>query len=285
METHQKLSMFKQNTDQPIVQNVHYVKGKWIDLSLQDSKIIFFLKGEGTFSYDNKRKRHVKSKVIIYLPPTVNCILEIKEDATLFIMLLRNKMWITKWFSLEKLLDVNGRVSEDFFPLQIKDKINLYLQSLIYYLNDGLLDTSFYELKVMELFYLLKKYYPKEELASFFYPLLDSDIYFSDFVLSNYSHVKTVKEFAALNHQSISVFEKEFRRVFNETPYRWMKQRKLNRVLHEIKYTKKSFKEICYECGFSSPSQLSDFCKKHFGQPPIKIRKERETFPGFPSRD
>ena len=52
-----------------------------------------------------------------------------------------------------------------------------------------------------------------------------------------------------------------------------MKQKKAEHLFNQIRYNEKSFKEICEECGFSSTSQMNDFCKREWGIPPGKIRE------------
>lgn len=45
------------------------------------------------------------------------------------------------------------------------------------------------------------------------------------------------------------------------------------RARNELRYSRKSAKEIAYELGFSSPDYFSSFCKKHLGKGPLEFRK------------
>lgn len=52
-----------------------------------------------------------------------------------------------------------------------------------------------------------------------------------------------------------------------------MMKKKVDLVFYQIRTTNKAFKQIAEETGFLSLPQFTDFCKKHLGNSPGKIRK------------
>jgi len=120
---------------------------------------------------------------------------------------------------------------------------------------------------------LFRAYYTKEDLAVFFSPVLTNTTEFSNFVLQNYRKVKTVRELARLYSCSISSFDKKFKKAFGISPYKWMQERKVSLIYHEIYATHKPIKQIAEEQQFMSLPQFNDYCKKHFGYPPGRMRK------------
>lgn len=50
-------------------------------------------------------------------------------------------------------------------------------------------------------------------------------------------------------------------------------EQRVMRSRHELKFTDKTVKEICFEMGFSSPDYFSYFLKKHTGMSPTKLKQ------------
>ncbi len=157
--------------------------------------------------------------------------------------------------------------------LQIKTMVKEFLLSLKDNYEKGLTDSDYLELKKKELFYLLSGYYTAEELSHFFHPLMGNNSRFMDFVWKNYKKVRTVIEFAALYNSSVSNFEKKFRLTFGISPYKWMNQRRIDEVYQEVIATDKPIGQIAEEQKFLSLPQFTDYCKKHLGYPPGKLRR------------
>lgn len=158
-------------------------------------------------------------------------------------------------------------------PLTMKGQLHAYMEYLSACMDEGFCGSHFHAIKIEELLLLLKGYYKEEERASFFGPQPAAGTQFAYFIYANYNKVKTVKELASKANLSLSSFDKEFRRVFRIAPYRWMKQKKTENIYNEVCYGRKPLKVISEEYGFSSPSQMNDYCKKEFGMPPGKIRE------------
>ena len=170
--------------------------------------------------------------------------------------------------------DDDGAMStEETFPtMGMKPEMRPYVDSVLAYHGDGIDNPSLHGLKARELFILLGEYHTERELATFFRHGPGPNPGFSSFVLGNYRQVRTVKEFAQRANVSLSGFEKEFRRAFGTSPYRWMKQKRMERLLSQISRGDKPLKVVCEDCGFSSTSQMNDFCKKEWGVTPGKLR-------------
>jgi AraC-like DNA-binding protein len=73
---------------------------------------------------------------------------------------------------------------------------------------------------------------------------------------------------------SISGFEKRFKRVFDMSPYQWIQAQRAQAIYHEIHCSSKTFAELGYDFGFSSPSHFSNFCKQMFKETPGRLRKK-----------
>lgn len=139
-----------------------------------------------------------------------------------------------------------------------------YFEGIICYLQTGVTGALFYEIKVRELFLLFSEFYTRQEIAGLMDPILSRDIAFTNFVLENWRRVNHARELAALSSYCESAFNRKFKEVFGETPYRWLNQKRSDSILNELKHTGKNFKTIAEEFGFNTLQQLNNYCKCHF---------------------
>jgi len=156
--------------------------------------------------------------------------------------------------------------------LKMNDITCSFVKLLYEYLKKGFESDLLFEIKRQELFLLLFATYPKQELASFFFPLIGDDIQFQEFVISNYSKAKNVQNLAQMANYSTSGFIKKFKRYFHESPHQWMSRHKAKLILDEICSSQTSLKEVAYKFNFSTYQHFVDFCKMQFGVAPSRLR-------------
>lgn len=257
-----------------IINKVLKEKSKW-EMTPLENTLIFVLEGELIFSFGKNIDKKIQKGKIMLVPSNVHFRSAAKKESKFFVIKVPSNVQLCDRYSLEQLLHESEKEETDLHFLDINKIMHDYLSMLNTCIDEGLKCTLFFDLKIKELFYLLRGFYTKEELYAFFYPLLSNDLTFSDFVHKNYHKVKTVKELAILANYSLSGFVKRFKKVFGVSAYQWMKEQKANLIYHEINNMTKALKEISFEYGFSSPAHFNDFCKAHFGDTPGKIRKSK----------
>lgn len=250
-------------------------KNKSWEIAPLDNTLIFMLEGELTISYGKDVEKKLPKGKIMLLVTNSHLKAVAMKDSRLMIMKIPPHIQLCDRYALEQLLQEEGDKSPGLSFLEINKIMNSYLKTIELLLSEGLKCIFFFEMKIKELFFILRGYYTKEELYAFFHPLLSNDMTFSDFVQRNYHKVKTVKELAVLANYSLSGFVKRFKRVFGMSAYQWMKEQKAKIIYHEINDMTKALKEISFEYGFSSPAHFNDFCKIHFGSTPGNIRKSK----------
>ena len=160
--------------------------------------------------------------------------------------------------------------------LHAKPLVSKFFSLLKESLDSGLGCPGFHDLKRKELIMLLVTLYTKEELFHLVYPSPGYKDNFKDSILRNYMHIPDVKTFASKANMSISTFQRWFKVEFGQLPGEWLKERRAELVLREIKNTDKGFSIIADEFGFSSASHFGTFCKQHFGMLPSQIRPKRQ---------
>lgn len=144
-----------------------------------------------------------------------------------------------------------------------------YVDSLIPYLQCSVQDERIISLKVKELVLLLLNAYPllKNMLFEFSEP---GKIDLEAFMNSHYRYNVSVDHFAYLTGRSLAAFKRDFTKLYQCSPGRWLVKKRLQeaRTLIETQYQKPS--DIYLELGFEDLSHFSFAYKKAFGHSPTK---------------
>lgn len=80
-----------------------------------------------------------------------------------------------------------------------------------------------------------------------------------------------LEKFGYLTGRSLTTFKRDFRKLFDTTPQRWLTQKRLELAHYQFTEKKRKPVEVCYEVGFENLSHFSHAFKKHFGYPPTAL--------------
>lgn len=160
-----------------------------------------------------------------------------------------------------------------FHSLAMKEPMTECVRSICRYISSDISCMYMEESKELELFIIFRHYYSVREIADFFYPVIDNQVYFRSLVQSNLVHAKTVNELAEMCGYSIHSFKKIFVRHFGQAPYQWMLQQKSKLIKRQLLERDIPIKVIVKEFGFTSQSHLNLFCKRYLGGTSLQIRK------------
>jgi AraC family transcriptional regulator, exoenzyme S synthesis regulatory protein ExsA len=109
---------------------------------------------------------------------------------------------------------------------------------------------------------LLRKPEIKNILFNFAEPFkIDLEAYMN----RNFIHNISTEQFAKLTGRSLSTFKRDFKKLFSNTPEKWLLKKRLDLAHHLISNEGKSPTEIYFEVGFVNLSHFSDSFKKEFG--------------------
>ena len=245
-----------------------------------DKNIMFImLEGSGFVSFGKTVNKSIEEGDIILLPAHTESVGVANEKIIALLFYLPASFSFCDHFSLEMLhTELKNRKTEkknmsNVKSLKINQRIKSYLDTFLPVFDDGLKCQYYLDLKIKELFFLLRAYNTKEDLATFFAPILTDDMDFYNQIMSKYLSVKTVKELAQLTNYSLTGFEKRFKKIFGTSAHKWIKSQLATNIYHEIRCSRKTFMEISDIYGFSSSAHFSNFCKSTFGKTPKSIRK------------
>jgi len=85
-----------------------------------------------------------------------------------------------------------------------------------------------------------------------------------EFMHSNLDRKITIKDLSAIAHMSITNFTRVFKNDTGKTPMEYLNKIRLERAKRLMMAGDKSITEIAFECGFSSPSYLSERFRKSY---------------------
>ena len=264
--------------EDPIISHVQKIKGETLQIKDAYNRVLFLLKGKMNFLYANNRCV-LEEGMFVLLPRGCEYAMNIDEDISIVIVNAHHKINFCEHFPLEILHKLNKSLKNDnatIHPLKINNLLSIYLTNVVATISVGLRCKYFHDIKQRELFYYLRAFYPKDELAAFFTPILNEDTEFAELIYQNYESAKSLADLAEVTHYSLSGFKKRFIKVFGVAPYNWMEQEKAKKIHYDINCTQKPFKEIVVKYNFYSASHLNSFCKKMYGMSPAKLRKKTE---------
>jgi len=176
-------------------------------------------------------------------------------------------------FSLEYNYKADNKVNTAaFIAIDNAPVLKAFMQSVIAY-EQLLTDPAALDLlkiKQKEALLLLLQQDPslKNTLFDFTEP---GKIDLEAFMEKNYHFNVQLERFAYLTGRSLSTFKRDFEKIFNDTPSRWLLKRRLQEAHYLLKEKHKTATEVYLDLGFEDLSHFSYSFKKQFGFSPSTL--------------
>jgi AraC-like DNA-binding protein len=157
------------------------------------------------------------------------------------------------------------------FKIEPQADINSLFQSLTPYFDDGVAPTEgVAKLKLQEGIYALLNN------SDAFFPILfdftepwKMDIL--EFLNENYMDELSMEQIAAYTGRSLATFKRDFKKISNLSPQKWLIRKRLETAYVKLKEEGKKVQEVYIEVGFKNPSHFSTAFKKQYGIPPTEV--------------
>ena len=248
-------------------------KGEFIVPANKDHHCLFFLTGGCVeLSYDS-HNFNLKKDTVWFIPMSSEYKICANSDANIIMNYFNKPIDLCEKTALESLSVLfDQKLSTSM--LRINKQLKKFLSTMIFYMNEGAYCKHFHEIKQKELFYILRYFYTKREIAGLFAPIISKNLDFKNIVLANYLHASSVKELAQICNNSLSSFNRNFKKNFQENPYTWLQNQKVKYIIGRLSDKSIPLGQIIDEFRFSSPSHFTIFCKKHLNLTPSQFRKQ-----------
>ncbi|WP_415326419.1 helix-turn-helix domain-containing protein [Chryseobacterium sp. MMS23-Vi53] len=93
-----------------------------------------------------------------------------------------------------------------------------------------------------------------------------------NFMEKNYMFNMSLERFGYLTGRSLSTFNRDFRKIFQTTPQRWLTQKRLELAYYHLTEKNKKPSDVFMEVGFEDLSHFSYAFKKQYGFAPSVVR-------------
>ena len=252
--------------------NCQIKQGESISLANKEYHCLFFLiSGHVNLLYESQTFQ-LKKDTVWFIPMSSDFKICANTDASLILNYFNKPVDFCEKMALEG-LSVFLEQKPHTSMLKINMPLKKFLISLIFYMNEGIFCKHFHEIKQKELFFILRYFYTKRELAGLFAPMISKNMDFKNIVLANYLNASSVKELAQICNYSLSSFNRIFKKNFEENPYIWLQNQKIKYITGRLSDKSIPLGQIIDEFRFSSPSHFTIFCKKHLNLTPSQYRK------------
>jgi AraC-like DNA-binding protein len=140
-------------------------------------------------------------------------------------------------------------------------------------------DPSLLELKFKELVLNISNNAVNKDLLSYFSSLLHEPqtIQLKRVMEDNFCYNLKLEVYAELSNRSLSAFKRDFEKLFQSTPGKWLLEKRLHHSLHLISNQNKTVSEAAFESGFENPSHFSRAFKIRFGKGPTAMKNYNTT--------
>ncbi|MEJ1242147.1 AraC family transcriptional regulator [Chryseolinea sp. T2] len=91
-------------------------------------------------------------------------------------------------------------------------------------------------------------------------------------MLKNFQYDLQLEEFARLCGRSLSAFKRDFKSAYQESPARWINDKRLDYARSLLVSTDMNVNDVCYESGFKNPSHFNRVFKDKFSLSPGQSR-------------
>lgn len=176
--------------------------------------------------------------------------------------------------SMSEELDLHTMVpyhGDGTIALKPTNLLKNYIESLTPYLDDASeLNKALTNLKVKEAVMILLQSNPemKNILFDFSEPgKIDLEAYMNE----HYKFNVDLNRYAYLTGRSLATFKRDFEKIFNTSPNRWLQQKRLNDAYYLIKEKGWKSSDVYLEVGFKDFSHFSFAFKKAYGIAPSKL--------------
>jgi AraC family transcriptional regulator, exoenzyme S synthesis regulatory protein ExsA len=163
--------------------------------------------------------------------------------------------------------------TDHILPLHVSGLCQSFFYSMLSYFSqtppppENLLELKFKELMLSLLTH------ENKQLLSYLNNLRDDKHTSIDSIMEdNYTFNLSLEEYAKLACKSVPTFKREFKRIYNDSPARWVMKKRLNLATTLLQNTSHSIGDITRECGFENQTHFSRIFKEKIGVSPLQFR-------------
>jgi AraC-like DNA-binding protein len=239
--------------------------------SLEKNVLLFLKKGKIRINCNEFRDRILERDGIVLIPRHARVSGVHLEDSEILVFIFDIPHTDCDKLLFTELAAICKTMTYDFNILPMRQPLFLFLDTVIYCLRNGMLCIHLHRSFESILFFLLRGFFTKEELAALLHPILSRDLSFRDFVLSNCYKVENVNQLIELSNMGRSKFFNLFKANFDCTAYQFLARRKNESILEALAKPGITVKDLVNQFKFDSASHFTHYVIKNFNCTPKEL--------------
>jgi len=171
----------------------------------------------------------------------------------------------------------NSNVSENqIYRLDVQDSLKSLFVSITSYMSQANeIPSELIEMKFNELLYNIILNPKNRNLTNLFLSLEQvqkADL--NNVMTKNFQSDLSLEEFARLSGRSLSTFKRDFKNYYNQTPGKWLNNKRLEYAKTLLENPELHINDICWEIGFKNASHFIRSFKEKYNLPPNQYRSK-----------
>ncbi len=242
------------------------------DLLFDDNMLIWFISGE-TKIIQADNTFHFRAGDIFLIPRNhLATIINYPKDGqphkTVVMHLSTERL---KKFYEKIDMEKKHPIEQKIYSFNKHPLLESFLASVIPYFDvEGQFPENIASLKITEAISILREIDKKVDnlLANFDEP---GKVDLINFMERNYMFNMPLEKLGYLSGRSLSTFNRDFKKLFNTTPQKWLTKKRLELAYYQLTEKKKKPSQIYLEVGFEDLSHFSFTFKNQYGIAPSQI--------------
>lgn len=170
----------------------------------------------------------------------------------------------------------SGKRYDPVIAIDNNPAVKAFFQSMMPYFDAGREpDQALLELKFRELILTIADNPANMELLSYFCSLLQEpqSVSLQRVMEDNFCFNLKLEGFAKLSSRSLSAFKRDFLRLYQTSPGKWLMEKRLNHALHLLTNMGRTVSETAFESGFENVSHFSRVFRQRFDISPASMKQ------------
>jgi len=239
--------------------------------------ISYVISGRKDWYYGNE-KYEMKSGDAVFIKKGVYTTKQYFDVDHCIVAFMLNDDFIKKFLREYNTLNLPPSASQSqqsIHPIEVNESIQSLVYSVANYLKLGKeIPEALVEIKFKELLFNILFNPKNHSLAQYFSSIQISGHADLEYVMEkNFNHDLSLDEFARMCGRSLSGFKRDFQECFQQTPGKWLLEKRLNFAKSLLVTTNMNINEICYDSGFKNTSHFNKAFKERFQLPPLQFRQ------------
>jgi AraC-like DNA-binding protein len=154
--------------------------------------------------------------------------------------------------------------------------LNVFFQSMMAYFSKVEKPSeALLRLKLKELILSILVSPKNPTISNYFHSISNRNApLLSEIMESNFRFNLSLENYADLCHTSLSTFKRDFQKLYNQTPGRWLLNKRLDYSTVLLRNNHMNISQVVFECGFEDLSHFGRAFKTRFGVSPSLYRTQ-----------